>query len=97
MKNEDRIVELLAELVQKQDVFAGKLEKVSDKLEKVSGKLDDVVGEVRSLREDMDQHYAKNNAGIQEVRLSVVRLADKLDKQDELEKRIVVLEKIVLK
>jgi uncharacterized coiled-coil DUF342 family protein len=90
MKNEDRIVEPLAELVQKQDIFAGKLEKVS-------AKLDDVVSEVHSLREDMSEHYAKNNAGIQEVRLSVVRLADKLDKQDELEKRLAVLEKIVLK
>lgn len=97
MKNEDRIVELLAELVQKQDVFASKLEKVSEKLEKVSAKLDDVVSEVHSLREDMSEHYAKNNAGIQEVRLSVIRLADKLDKQDELEKRLAVLEKIVLK
>jgi hypothetical protein len=52
---------------------------------------------VHSLREDMHEHYAKNNAGLQEVRLSVIRLADKLDKQDEIEKRLAVLEKIVLK
>jgi hypothetical protein len=39
---------------------------------------------MHSLREDISEYYAKNNAGIQEVRLSVVRLADKLDKQNEL-------------
>jgi hypothetical protein len=67
------------------------------KLEKVSVKLDDVVSKVHSLREDISEYYAKNNASIQEVRLSVVRLAHKLDKQNELEKRRAVLEKIVLK
>lgn len=90
MKNEDRIVELLAELVQKQDVFAEKLDKVSSRLEAV-------IDEVHNLREDMNGHNAKTNAGLNEVRLSVMRLADKLDKQDEIEKRLTVIEKIVLK
>lgn len=93
MKNEDRIVELLAELVQKQDVFAGKLDSV------VSG-LKDVKGELKQVNkglEKVEDQLAKNNAGLNEVRLSVMRLVDKLDKQDEIEKRVSALEKVVFK
>ncbi len=93
MKNEDRIVELLAELVQKQDVFATKLDSVVGELQQVNQRLEKMENRIV----DVEKQMAKNNAGLNEVRLSVVRLADKLDQQDEIEKRLAALEKIVLK
>jgi predicted nucleic acid-binding Zn-ribbon protein len=79
--------------VTKLDAVVGELKQVNQRLERVEGRLVDVEGRVI----DVEKQMAKNNAGLQEVRLSVIRLADKLDKQDEIEKRLAVLEKIVLK
>ena len=59
-----------------------------------------VVGELKEVNERLEKvedQIVKNNAGLNKVRLSVMRLADKLDKQDEVEKRVSALEKVVFK
>ena len=96
MKNEDRIVELLAESLKNQDIQSEKLSTFSrnqeiqnqkldiqsEKLEKVSSKIYDLVDVVKDLGKAM-----QSQVSIME------RLINKYDKVDDLEHRIFLLEK----
>ena len=89
MKNEDRIVELLAESLKNQDIQSEKLSVFSrnqeiqnQKLDQVSSKLDDLVDVVKDLGKAM------------QTQVSIMeRLMNKFDKVDDLERRIFILEK----
>ena len=60
--------------------------------------------EVRHLRQDsnirferLEEQQKKTNLGLGELRLSVVRLADQLDKFVDIDQRVRILEDIVLR
>lgn len=67
MKNEDKIVELLAEMLQRHDTMIERLTK-------------------------LETQQANTNLAIGELRLSVMKLADKLEMVVDHEKRIGALE-----
>lgn len=89
MKNEDRIVELLADSLKNQDIQSEKLSMLSRnqeiqnvKLDNVNSKLDDLVDVVKDLGKAM-----QTQVNIME------RLMSKFDKVDDLEHRIFLLER----
>lgn len=79
MKNEDKMVELLAELVK---------ESHETKVE-ISGMRGDII--------DLQKGQARNTAAVGELRLSVIKLTEKLEMVVDHERRIGKLESTVYK
>jgi hypothetical protein len=77
--NEDRIIELLSESLQKQDEMVSEL----------SG--------IRKEAEYIKEQQAKSNLEVKEVRLSVMKLAEYIERLLKFEERIEALEKAVFK
>ncbi len=86
MKNEDRIVELLAEMVKGQDRLT---DEVSDLKKEVSG--------VKTEITKMKGEIVKLNLNTSENSRAILKLADEIRLVAEHEKRIAKLESIVLK
>ena len=109
MKNEDRIVELLAELIV--EVQGVRTEQVGMRAEQAgmraeqagmraeqqatNERLGRVESEVVKLRQDMNRNHGKAMAGISEVRTSVVHLDEYITKLLTMEARINKLETTV--
>lgn len=77
--NEDRIIELLSESLQKQD---------------------EMVSELSGIRKEVEyikEQQAKSNLEVKEVRLSVMKLAEYIERLLKFEERIEALEKAVFK
>ncbi len=81
MKSEDRIIELLTELIQGQDKTHGRLDNVESRLTSVESRLDGVENQV-----------AKLNVNMQENNRAILKLAEKSDvtdgRLDKLEKHV---------
>ena len=86
MKNEDRIVELLSDMVKGQDRLT---DEVSDLKKEVSG--------VKTEITKMKGEIVKLNLNTSENSRAILKLADEIRLVAEHEKRIVRLESIVLK
>ena len=82
MKNEDKIVELLAESLKNQDIQSEKLSTVTEKLSTVTEKLDSLVDVVKDVA-----HALQHQSGMLE------KLIKKYDKLDDLEHRLFLLER----
>ncbi|MBC7920146.1 MAG: hypothetical protein H7Z75_03570 [Ferruginibacter sp.] len=109
MKNEDRIVELLAELIV--EVQGVRTEQAGMRAEQAgmraeqagmraeqkatNERIDQLASEVVKLREDVNRNHAKAMAGIGEVRTSVVHLDEYITKLLTMEERINKLETAV--
>jgi hypothetical protein len=74
MKDENRIVELLADMIQEQKITNQRLIKLETGMEK------------------LEKQQAKTNIAIGELRLSVMKLADKFETVSQHDKRITRLE-----
>ena len=61
-------------------------------MQHMAGDMQRMAGDIREVREQT----VKNNAAIGELRLSVMRLADKIEEIYHLDQRVRVLEEIVL-
>jgi uncharacterized coiled-coil protein SlyX len=82
MKNEERIIELLTEVLTKQDEMATRM----DQMDK---KIDGLTEEVRKINTRLDRlekQTAMNSAAIGELRLSVMRLSENEARLQRLEK-----------
>ena len=95
MKNEDRIVELLAELIV--EVQGVRTEQVGMRAEQqaTNERRGRVESEVVKLRQDTNRNHAKAMAGISELRTSVVHLDEYITKLLTMEERIKKLETTV--
>ena len=80
-----RLVEIMAELLTE-----ARETKVIQ--QSMAGDMQRMAGDIREVKEQT----VKNNAAIGELRLSVMRLADKIEKIYHLDQRVKVLEEIVL-
>ena len=78
MATDDRLVEIMAELLAETRESKAITQRMAD--------------DISELKNQM----TKNNAGIGELRLSVMRLADKVEEIYHLDERVKVLENIVL-
>ncbi len=86
MSNDDRLIEIMAEL----------LAQSYAQTEELRGMRQDL----GSLRQDVNalqREQSKTNLAIGELRLSVMRLADKVEQIGELDKRLRIVENIVLR
>jgi uncharacterized protein YhaN len=82
------------------DSLEGKFEKLEGKFEKLEGKFEKLEGRFEKFEDNMEKmqkQQAHANKGLSEVRLSVMKLSDKISVIADHEKRIKRIEKIVLK
>lgn len=79
---DDRLIEIMAELLA--EVHQMRVDN-NERLDKTNDRLDHLEGQM-----------AKNTAAVGELRLSVMRLAERIEEIHELDKRVRVLEHIVL-
>jgi septal ring factor EnvC (AmiA/AmiB activator) len=86
MKNEDKIVELLSEMVQKQDITNAEMKSMG---EDIKGMKEDMKG--------MKKEIHKLNIGMSENTRAIIKLADNLEEMSDHDKRIKALEKVVFK
>jgi hypothetical protein len=81
MESDPRSIELLTDMVMKQDAMLKEQQRTNAELH-----------ELISRVEGLDDQQAKTNLGIGELRLSVMRLADELHDTHELRERVQRLE-----
>ncbi len=93
MNADNRVIELLSEMIIEQKKTNEKLGHVDDRL----GNLEvQFVGMDKRL-ENVEKQQAKTNLAIRELRLSIMKFAEKINQQVILEKRVSKLEKTVFK
>ncbi|AMR28959.1 hypothetical protein A0257_18870 [Hymenobacter psoromatis] len=89
MAADDRLIEIMAELLAEVHQMRvdnnERLDKTNERLDKTNERLD-----------RLETQTAENNAAIGELRVSVMRLADKIEEIYHLDQRVRVLENIVL-
>ena len=93
MNSDNRIIELLSEMLIEQ-------KKTNEKLGHVDGRLGNLevqFGGMDKRLENVEKYQAKTNLAIGELRLSIMKFAEKINHQEILEKRVTKLEKLVLK
>ena len=93
MNNDNRIVELLSDMLLEQ-------KKTNERLGHVDGRLGNLEVKFDGLDkrlENVEKHQAKTNLAIGELRLSIMKFAEKINHQQQLEKRVIKLEKAVYK
>lgn len=90
MKNEDKIIELLAEMVQKQDQMAQNQAETNRRLESLEKTTNDRF-------ERVEKAIAKLNVQTKENTRAIVKLADKVEDYAKHEERIQKLERVVFK
>jgi len=91
MNNDDRVVELLTEMLFEQKGMKEQIILTNTKLDSVTNRLGNVENAVNNLQ----RQQAKTNLAIGELRLSVMRLADRLEIIADHENRIDKLERTV--
>ncbi len=93
MKNEDKIVELLTEMVKGQDRLVGEVSSMKGEITSMKGEITSMKGEIRSMKDEAIRH-ALNLA---ENSRAILKLADEIRLVAEHEKRISRLELAVFK
>jgi hypothetical protein len=97
MKNENKIVELLTEVLLKQDRMAIELGGVKSEVDNVKSKLESEVGSIRSELGNVKSEIVKLNLQTAENTRAILKLSDRIEQVVDHEKRISKLEKIVYK
>ena len=82
MASDDRLIEIMAELL---DEMRHMRKDTNERLDTANNRLD-----------RLETQMSKNTAAVGELRLSVMKLSDKIGEIHELDKRVRVLENIVL-
>ena len=82
MASNDRLIEIMADLL---DEMRHMRRDTNERLDTANSRLD-----------RLDTQMSKNTAAVGELRLSVMKLAEKIEEIHELDKRVRVLENIVL-
>ena len=82
MASDDRLIEIMAELLS--EVHQMRTDN-NERLDKTNDRLD-----------RLENQMSKNTAAVGEMRLSVMKLSDKIEEIHELDKRVRVLENIML-
>ena len=82
MASDDRLIEIMAELL---DEMRHMRKDTNERLDTANNRLD-----------RLETQMSKNTAAVGELRLSVMKLSDKIEEIHELDKRVRVLENIVL-
>ena len=82
MASDDRLIEIMVDLLA--EVHQMRTDN-NDRLDKTNDRLD-----------RLETQMSKNTAAVGELRLSVMKLSDKIEEIHELDKRVRVLENIVL-
>lgn len=89
MAEDNRLIEIMADLLAEVHMMRQdnneRLDKTNERLDKTNERLD-----------RLDNQMAKNTAAVGELRLSVMRLAERVEEIHELDRRVRVLENIVL-
>lgn len=93
MQNEERIIELLAESLKRQDQMVEKLTAMENQL------VDSNNTQKQMLKrlDNLEKQQAKTNLEVSEIRLSAMRIAEAIEKMANHEDRIKALEKAVFK
>ena len=86
MEGIDRLIELMAEMLEEQRGMRKEQEKTNVRLESLESKVGNMEGQL-----------AKNNLAIGELRISVMRLADEIEKIVLLDQRVTKLENAVFR
>ena len=98
MKNEDKIVELLSEMVIESQKTRAEVVEMKNEISGVKGEISGVKGEISGMRKDISElkrGQERNTAAVGELRLSVMKLADEIGKMANHESRISKLEATV--
>ena len=82
MASDDRLIEIMADLL---DEMRHMRKDTNERLDTANNRLD-----------RLETQMSKNTAAVGELRLSVMKLSDKIEEIHELDKRVRVLENIVL-
>ena len=100
MKNEDRIVELLAEMVFKQDQLVEEIKLVKSEIGAVKSEVGGVKSEVSGVKSEVSgvkSEIVKLNLQTAENTRAILKLADKVDTIADLENRVTKIERVVFK
>ena len=87
-----RLIEIMAELLAEARETKVIHQQMGNDIQQMGGDIQHMAEDIRELKDQT----AKNNAGIGELRLSVMRLADKVEEIFHLDQRMKVVEEIVL-
>lgn len=93
MKNEDKIVELLTEMVKGQDRLVGEVSSMKGEITSMKGEITSMKGEIRSMKDEA----IKQALNLAENSRAILKLADEIRLVAEHEKRISRLELAVFK
>jgi chromosome segregation ATPase len=105
--NDERYLELLAEMVMKQDAMVDELKLLNKKADTTNERIDttndrldttnDRLEVVIERLDSLEKHQAKANLGISEIRLSVMKLGERDKIVSDHEKRIRKIESKMLR
>ncbi len=97
MSSDDRLIEIMADLLAETRQFRqdsnARFERLEEKLER----LEEQQKKTNLSIERLEEQQRKTNLGLGELRLSVMKLADQLEKLVDIEQRVRVLEDVVLR
>ena len=95
MKNEDKIVELLAEMLHKFDVLNDSVHGLTGRVDNLTGRVDNLTSRVDNLNETADKRLGKVESEIVKLNLSaaentraLMKIADTSDRINRLEKAV---------
>ncbi len=97
MATNDRLIEIMADLLA--EVHQMRLDS-NARMDRMDGRLEGLDHRLESLDQRLERlegHQAKTNLAIGELRLSVMKLGDKIGEIGELDKRLRIVENIVLR
>ena len=89
MAADDRLIEIMADLLAEVHLMR---QDSNERLDRVNSRLDHSIDRLDRLENQM----SRNTAAVGELRLSVMRLSERIEEIHELDKRVRVLENIVL-
>lgn len=102
-----RLVELVSEMLdelkgtnRRVDGLATKLDGLAKKFDHLNERVDDMAGDIRIMKGDISQlkkGQSKTNVALHELRTSVIRLADGVDRIPELDRRLTRVEAVVFR
>jgi uncharacterized coiled-coil DUF342 family protein len=93
MKNESKIVELLSEMVQKQDITNAEIKSMGDDIKGMKDEMKSMGEDIKGMKKEIH----KLNVGMSENTRAIIKLADNLEEMSDHDKRIKALEKAVFK
>ena len=100
MKNEDKIVELLAEMVKGQDRLIGEVSSMKSEISKMNTEISEMKSEISEMNTEISQmniEIRKQGLQTAENSRAILKLADEIRLVAEHEKRISKLELTVFK